>query len=594
MFPKDDTYQAVVNVPGQFDLDIMYLRSRFTWDVKDNLRFIYSLGMENQDRESAQDMEQSLNAWDQAMYFLPGTGSWSGMNEAQLQSQGNAKFNWIVGANFFYEKTETFGFFDNPMGEKSFWHQPDRSTTASAVFAQGTYSVSAKWHLTIGGRYSDETKEDKGGRTYKCLPTNGCAPNPGDTLVINGEPRFARDYLRSLPTDFFEDPSHYPEFDLNDNKGSWSHDDWRIGLDYQRNENMLLYGYLATGFKAGGIGDVFSAENVLRGGMTADPNGTPDILSDDVPVPGDVIPSITVRTDFEQEEVITFELGFKQRFLGGKLELRGAYFLSDYENLQLAAPSTFIYTEFWQALKDLNGDTLREDLADPIGVLDENDPIVRGWVGFPIGGGYATQNVPAAQIQGFELEYHWRPWVGGTIKGYASWLDTEITEDWITRWDYDCRSLFVGLGFNECNDPENPRLQVNLKGNDLAVSPPFKLHMTVDHAFLLQRQQATLVPWVTTHWEADSYLTIWNVDKHTDDMDFVILDQDIRYTDDKREAWSMVHAGVRWYSGDLMAELYAYNITDEVVQWWGGAAEQVPKGSMSMPLNYGFRIGYKF
>ena len=104
----------------------------------------------------------------------------------------------------------------------------------------------------------------------------------------------------------------------------------------------------------------------------------------------------------------------------------------------------------------------------------------------------------------------------------------------------------------------------------------------------------TIVPWVTAHWEDDSYLTIWNVDKHTDDMDFVILDQDIRYTDDKREAWSMVHAGVRLYRGNWMAELYGYNLTNEVVQWWGGAAEQVAKGSISMPRNYGFAVGKRF
>jgi iron complex outermembrane receptor protein len=104
----------------------------------------------------------------------------------------------------------------------------------------------------------------------------------------------------------------------------------------------------------------------------------------------------------------------------------------------------------------------------------------------------------------------------------------------------------------------------------------------------------TLVPWVTAHVEDGSYLTIWNVDKHTDDMDFVILDQDIKYTDDRRNAWSMLHGGLRLYHGNFMAEMYAYNITNEVVQWWGGAAEQVPKGSMSMPRVYGFRVGYKF
>ena len=36
------------------------------------------------------------------------------------------------------------------------------------------------------------------------------------------------------------------------------------------------------------------------------------------------------------------------------------------------------------------------------------------------------------------------------------------------------------------------------------------------------------------------------------------------------------------------------NVTNEVVQWWGGAAEQVPKGSMSVPRNYGFQIGRRF
>jgi iron complex outermembrane receptor protein len=74
----------------------------------------------------------------------------------------------------------------------------------------------------------------------------------------------------------------------------------------------------------------------------------------------------------------------------------------------------------------------------------------------------------------------------------------------------------------------------------------------------------------------------------------VILDEDIRYTDDKRQAWSMFHAGVRVYTGNWMGEFFMYNMTNEVVQWWGGAAEQVAKGSFSMPRTYGMRVGYKF
>jgi iron complex outermembrane receptor protein len=578
MFPKDDTYQAVVNVPGKLFLDIKYLRANYTWDIKDNLRFVALAGLEDQNRKSAQDMDQSLNAWDQAMFFLPGTGSTSWMHEVQLQSYGNERFNWIAGLNYFYEKTGTIGYFDNAIDEKAMWDQPDRSTTAGALFAQGTYSYSPKWHLTIGARYSDETKEDKGGRTYICNIANECAADviPPD-LVDNSEGQFpmigfSREDLAGVPTNFFEDPSLYPDVNANDNKGSWDHDDWRVGLDYQKNENTLLYAYLATGFKAGGIGDVFEG-TVVDGDF--DEDGRPIVVSHE---------EVILRTAYDPEEVTTLELGYKQRLLDGDLELRAAYFYSDYENMQYASVGSLAWTENYQLLADVNG--------DPIDADSDGRPDF-GWVGRPLVIAYFTQNVPGAQIQGLELEYDWRPWPGGRIHGYASWLDTEISDDWITKWDYDPRSYF-GIDFTQAADSSNERLRVNLKGNDLAVSPPIKLHMTLDHAFFLEALDTSIVPWVTAHWEADSYLTIWNVDKHTDDMDFVILDEDIRYTDDKREAWSMVHAGIRFYHGNWMAELYGYNLTDEVVQWWGGAAEQVPRGSMSMPRTYGFRIGYRF
>jgi hypothetical protein len=56
----------------------------------------------------------------------------------------------------------------------------------------------------------------------------------------------------------------------------------------------------------------------------------------------------------------------------------------------------------------------------------------------------------------------------------------------------------------------------------------------------------------------------------------------------------MLHAGVRIYRGNWSLEFFGYNLTNEVIQWWGGAAEQVPKGSMSVPRNYGFHIGRRF
>jgi iron complex outermembrane receptor protein len=598
MFPNDDTYQAVVNTPGRFFLDIMYLRSQFNWDINKNLRLVFLAGGEDQDRESTQDMEQSLNAWDQYMSFLPGTGSRSWMGEVQLQSFGDKKFNWIAGANIFNEKTSTIGFFDNTIDEKSMWEQPNRSTDAWALFGQGTYSFTPRWHLTLGYRYSDETKEDQGGKTYLCNPRNGCAPELGRQR-IEFETRFDREDLGTKPTDFFAnsaewsslvgcpsgDPNECDNINANDNKGSWSHHDWRIGLDYQL-ENTLLYSYLATGFKAGGIGDVFEG-TVVDGDI--DENGRPFVVSAE---------EITVRTEYDPEEVVTLELGAKQRFLNGKLNVKGAYFFSDYENMQYASVGSLAFTERYGLVLDPNG--------DPVDENGDGRPD-RAWQAQPMIVAYFTQNVPGAEIQGFEFEYDWLPWTGGRIWGYASWLDTEITEDWITKWDYDPVSYFA-IDYANSVDASNELLQVNLKGNSLAVSPPFKLHTTIEHTFVMPK--LGISPWATIHWEDASYLTIWNVDQHGNGgqpcpeqgpndvpdgcVDFVILPQDLQYTDDRREPWSMLHAGLRFYHGKSTTELFAYNLTNEVVQWWGGAAEQVPKGSMSMPRTFGIRYQYRF
>ncbi len=227
------------------------------------------------------------------------------------------------------------------------------------------------------------------------------------------------------------------------------------------------------------------------------------------------------------------------------------------------------YTEKYGPYTDINGTELD---------IDGDGEIDFDWFGRPAITGFVTENVPEVTLQGFELEYDWRAWRGGRINGYVSWIDSEITDDWITKWNYDPVS-YLNLSFAESLDSENEVLQVNLRGNEMAVSPPWKVHLTVDHAFAFEQRKMTIVPWVTAHWEDESYLTIFNVDKHTDDMNFVISDEDIRFTDDKRLAWSMVHAGVRLYSGNTMAEIYGYNLTDEVVQWWGGAAEQVAKAT---------------
>ncbi len=77
-------------------------------------------------------------------------------------------------------------------------------------------------------------------------------------------------------------------------------------------------------------------------------------------------------------------------------------------------------------------------------------------------------------------------------------------------------------------------------------------------------------------------------------MDFAIRDEDIQYTDDHRDSFYTVNATLRFYRDNWFLEAYGYNLTDEVVQYWGGAAEGVAKGSFSMPRNYGLRFNLDF
>jgi iron complex outermembrane receptor protein len=77
-------------------------------------------------------------------------------------------------------------------------------------------------------------------------------------------------------------------------------------------------------------------------------------------------------------------------------------------------------------------------------------------------------------------------------------------------------------------------------------------------------------------------------------MDFVIRDEDIKYTDDRRPSFVTVNSTLRFYRENWYVEAFGYNLTDEVVQYWGGAAEGVAKGSFSAPRTYGLRFNIDF
>jgi iron complex outermembrane recepter protein len=76
----------------------------------------------------------------------------------------------------------------------------------------------------------------------------------------------------------------------------------RLVLDFQLTEDHLLYGGISTGFKAGGI------------------QSTSDGIA-----------------PYDEEELISYEVGFKSTFADGRVRFNGAFFYYDYSDLQVFA-----------------------------------------------------------------------------------------------------------------------------------------------------------------------------------------------------------------------------------------------------------------
>ncbi|MEK6246833.1 MAG: TonB-dependent receptor, partial [Planctomycetales bacterium] len=85
---------------------------------------------------------------------------------------------------------------------------------------------------------------------------------------------------------------------------------WRVAVDYRPTDDLLTYASVSTGFKSGGF----------YGDFTIDP--------------GELEP-------FDSETVTAYELGAKQTAAGGKVQLNGAIFYYDYQDIQTIVPASF-------------------------------------------------------------------------------------------------------------------------------------------------------------------------------------------------------------------------------------------------------------
>ena len=209
----------------------------------------------------------------------------------------------------------------NTLGSDLLYHTQTKRE-AFAAYTQAVWEINEQFALTMGLRYAEDelvaeenlfryTESDLGGLiafwggAFGISLANGgfvqtaeaaAAGNPfGLELNEFGQPTPTRLAVNGgIPIAV----SLYRPFDRKDTKTTF-----RLNLDYDMNDNVMLYASATTGHRAGGYNLVFFSK-------------TPT---------------------YDPEELIAYELGYKTQWLDNSLQLNGSFYFYDYENIHTVA-----------------------------------------------------------------------------------------------------------------------------------------------------------------------------------------------------------------------------------------------------------------
>lgn len=201
--------------------------------------------------------------------------------EFHLLGEGD-RFNWVVGAFYMDEEGDALNVVAFP--EVIFRSGGGFSTKSAALFAQGTYELLPSLEMTLGARYTKETK------TYDTLDNQ-------EVIGVLADP-YSRTWIdfRAAPIPFV----------LGDTKDLKTNEVTPLAsLAYHVNEDVMTYVSFSRGYKSGGY------EQRLAPGTPEAPR-------------------------FKPEYVDTYELGLKSTLADGRALLSAAVFYAQYSDMQIS------------------------------------------------------------------------------------------------------------------------------------------------------------------------------------------------------------------------------------------------------------------
>jgi len=184
---------------------------------------------------------------------------------------------------------------------------------------------------------------------------------------------------------------------------------WRVNLDWNLTDDTLLYANVTTGYRSGGFNLAFFSQ-------------TPQ---------------------YEPEELIAYELGYKSQFLDNSLQVNGSVYFYDYDSIH----------------------TTTEEACPPVATPQSIDSLCA-----VVSSTTSVQAAPGAKIFGLEFDVLYLATDALTLGGNFSYSDTEYTESFfvVDGADPTIPSAIYTAQLN----PDRVR---DIKGNELPQVPQTKL-----------------------------------------------------------------------------------------------------------------------
>ena len=281
------------------ETEIWGLSATVEYEISDSLQFKSITAWRDLDSEFSRDGDHSPHRISQ---FHDDLEQEQFTQEFQLLGNGE-NLNWILGAYYFREDGNNVNTLDFTVSH--FRSGGEFDNEAYALFAQATWDITENWHLTLGGRYTEETKKFHPDQLIYINYYAGISQQlpPGHPLAALDAP-FLQPGSRILPD--LEKEIDIDEFTP------------LVNLAWDVSDDVMLYLTYSEGFKSGGFTQrVFPP--VVQG-FTYFPADAPDI---------DLIPT------FDPEFVDAWELGFKSTLEDGRVRFNGAIFNTAYEDMQV-------------------------------------------------------------------------------------------------------------------------------------------------------------------------------------------------------------------------------------------------------------------